>query len=226
MANRLGNNRAEDAESFLEKTEKKLDSVREFFHVDQTAIIRRIHLCEGQDPRIVFLSAKEKGRSTISNQFKRLLAVRFLALQYEKWLMHTTGEPLEAALCNNRLHNHGQWKAFIRKQRLPGKSQCRGWVESGQKLLKIERETCIPGISLAFIPVLPRIPHLYNAELENSINSLKHGYPEIRELAQDLEKFSDYFDTYSKYICRQQEESHPKREIAQEESPIPAAILA
>lgn len=100
---------------------------------------RRIHLCEGQDPRIVFLLAREKGRSTISNQFKRLLAVRFLVLQYEEWLMHITGEPLEAALCINRLHNTGQWKTFIRKQRLP-ENTCRGWVEIGQKLRKIERE--------------------------------------------------------------------------------------
>ena len=118
MVNPLGNNRAEDAESFLNKTEKKLDSVREFFLVDQTAIIRRIHLCEGQDARNVFLLAREKGRSTIINQFRRLLAVRFLALQYEEWLMHITGEPLEAALCNNQRHNSGQWKTFICDQRL------------------------------------------------------------------------------------------------------------
>lgn len=200
MAKSLGNNRAEDAESCLNKTEKELDSVRKFFHVDQTAIIRCIRFCEGQDPRIVFLLAREKGRHTISNQFKRLLAVRFLALQYEEWLMHITGEPLGAALCNNRRHNSGQWKTFICDQRLPGKSQCRGWVECGQKLLKIERETCIPGISLALIPMLPRIPHLYNAEVENSIYLLKHGYPEIKKLSQDLEKFLGYFDTYSKYI--------------------------
>lgn len=59
MPNRLGNNQAEDAESFLNKTEKELDSLREFFHVDRAAIIRRIHLCEGQDARIVFLLARE-----------------------------------------------------------------------------------------------------------------------------------------------------------------------
>lgn len=46
--------------------------------------------------------------------------------------------------------------------------------------------------------MLPQIPHLYNAEVENSIYLLN---PEINKLARDLEKFLGYFDTYSEYPC-------------------------
>lgn len=51
--------------------------------------------------------------------------------------------------------NHGLCKYFIREQSLSDTSQVRNWFMWGQKLLRIEREIGIPGISLVLTCVLP-----------------------------------------------------------------------
>ncbi|BCR83580.1 uncharacterized protein ACHE_10982S [Aspergillus chevalieri] len=173
-----------EAEPVLDRVENQSDSASAFFRGDQTLIVGFIVMCGRHDPQTFFLLDIKKGSFTIDNQFKRLLAIEHLALLYDGWLARTRNEPLEWAVYSNRFHNYVQWQAFIHEQRLLNTCQCRGWVESGQKLRKIERETCIPGISLALIPELPRILHLCNAQFKKLISILKKegSYPKIKGL--------------------------------------------
>lgn len=194
MANQQLRNRAVGGKPLLDYILYELCNAAEFYSVDRTPVVQHISQSGAEDPNIVVLETHTQGWPTLEDLFKRLLALRLLALRFEEWL-ESKGHS-EATSHSDRPRHHGQRGAFIHDQRLPPK--CRRWIESGQKLLEIERKTGEPGISLVLIIVLPRIQHLYKSAVEEVVFLLQQdSYQPVMLLAQDLgDDIRRYFDFY------------------------------
>lgn len=195
MANQQRRNRTVEAKPLLDYILYRLRNLAEFFSIDHTPVIQHISQSGAEDPSIFVLKTRMQRWPTLEDSFKRLLALRLLALRFETWL-ESRGLSPEATYHSDRPRNHGQRGAFIRDQCLP--SECRSWIESGEKLLEIERATGEPGISLVFVIVLPKIQHLYKRAVKDVIVLLQQdSYQEIKQLAQHLEKdILRYFNLY------------------------------
>ena len=186
MAKQPKQSRAIEATALLNEVHERLDDTRSFFKDDQTPLIAGICTSEHYtDPRMVCLSGR-KGKQPMGELFKRMLAIRFLSMKYEEWLgQHRLGLPPGGQYQANPPANHGLCKYFIREQSLPDTSQVRNWFMWGQKLLRIEREVGIPGVSLVLTCVLPKFPHFNDSEVTNAIYLLKDGfYPSVKQMAE------------------------------------------
>ena len=203
MAHQSKYKRAIKATALLDEVTKKLLDTRRFFKDDQTPLIAGICASEHYtDPRMVSLLGRKgtKCKQPMGELFKRMLAIRFLSMEYEGWSAEKSGQPPGSQYQTNRPANHGLCKLFIREQSLPDTSRVRGWFMCGQKLLQIEREVGIPGISLVLTCLLPKFPHFYGPELNNAIRLLNDGsYPDIIHTAiQFTVEFEDLQDLYAK----------------------------
>lgn len=187
MAAQPKHKRITEARALLDYVAERLDDVRSFFKNDQTPLITGICVTEQKsDPRIVWLLGyrSAKCKPMICESFKRMLAIRLLRLQYERWLDQWV-IPGQQGL-GNRHSRHGLCGVFIREQRLPETSQTRGWFECGQRLLQIERGISIPGISMVLTCALSKFPHFYDSQVDQAISLLKDGYyPDIIHLAME-----------------------------------------
>ncbi|KAB8227921.1 uncharacterized protein BDW43DRAFT_292830 [Aspergillus alliaceus] len=188
--------RVSRAQPLLDIVRNTLNDIRSFAKKDQTPEITRICPYEpGEDARTVCLLTKEGKNTAPATLFKKLLALRYLSTQYEIWL----GQKSEPATVNFHLpDNLGLRPTFLLEQNLPNTPLARKWLETGQKLLRIEREVGFQGISFVFIFVLARFPHFYESEVTNAICLLKNGaYPEIIWLAirvtPELIDYQDYY---------------------------------
>ncbi|KAH8430194.1 uncharacterized protein LDX57_007864 [Aspergillus melleus] len=193
--------RAISAREILRITTNSLPDVESFLEDDRTALIAGICLAEDQrDPRTVclWISPARQRRPTPDMIFTRLLAIRFLALEYEDWLRQR--DKLESEFDSRRPDNHGQCKIFIRESRLLDTSQTRGWLEYGQKLLRLERRTGNVGITLAMMFAFPRFPHFYDGEIEHAIHLLNQvQYQDVMKFARKIsEEFVKYTIFYRK----------------------------
>ena len=196
MAQQPKKSRAIEATALLDEVQEKLHETRKFFKDDQTSLIAGICTSEHYtDPRMVFSSGR-KGQQPMGELFKRMLAIRFLSMKYEEWLLQY--RPLGGQYQANSPANHGLCTHFIREQSLPNTSQVRNWFLWGQKLLRIEREVGIPGISLVLTCVLPKFPHFNDPEVINAIHLLKDdSYPGVKHMAEkftvELDGLQDFY---------------------------------
>lgn len=203
MAQQPKHKRAIKATALLDEVTKRLLNTRQFFKDDQTPLIAGICANEHDtDPRTVCLVGKEGTRckQLMGEHFKRMLAMRFLSMEYEGWSAEKSGQLPGSQYQSDRPANHGLCKLFIREQSLPDTSRVRGWFMCGQKLLQIEREVGIPGISLVLTCMLPKFPHFHGPEVNNAIRLLNDGfYPDIIHTAIQLTvEFEDSQDLYAK----------------------------
>ena len=203
MAQQSKYKRATKARDLLDEVTKRLLDTRQFFEDDQTPLIAGIFASEHHtDPRTVCLVGKEgpKCKQPVGELFKRMLAIRFLSMEYEGWSAEKSGQPPGNQYQTDRPANHGLCKHFIREQSFPDTSRVRGWFMCGQKLLQIERGVGIPGVSLVLTCALPKFPHFHGPEVNNAILLLNDGsYPDIIHMAiQFTVEFEDLQDLYAK----------------------------
>ena len=144
--------RSVTAKDLLDEKREKLNELQTFLENDQSAVLAGLDQVQGEtDRRTFFLLTKKRNashRPTISDLFKRLLAIRYLASGYEMWLQDR-GEVLMLRDSYEKPRNHGLCKIFMQEHGLPNTSQVRGWIENGQKVLRIERDVGVPGASLS-----------------------------------------------------------------------------
>ena len=207
MAQPLKKSRAIEATALLNEVQERLHDTTKFFKDDQTPLIAGIWTSgHYTDPRTVCLSGS-KSEPPMGEQFKRMLAIRFLSMKYEEWQgQERLGLPpglLPDGQCQKKPPpNHGLCGRFIREQSLPNTSQVRNCFLGGQKLLHIEREVGIPGISLVLTCVLSKFPHFNDSEVTNAIHLLKKGsYPKVKDMAEKFNvEFGGFQDFYAKRI--------------------------
>lgn len=193
--------RAISAYDLLQISTRTLPDVQDFLEADQTPLIATICLTDDhRDPRTVCLGTSSSRQLTPDLLFRRLLAMRFLALEYKGWQRQRDKSETEPE--ERRPDNYGECKIFIRESRLPDTSQTRGWFEQGLKLLRLERRTGIVGVSLAMMFAFPRFAHFYNREVENAIRLLNQGYyPAVMEVAKCIsEDFIAYSNFYREHM--------------------------
>ena len=203
MAQQSKYKRATKARDLLDEVTTRLLDTRQFFKDDQTPLIAGICASEHlPDPPFLGLVGKEgtKCKQPMDELFKRMLAIRFLSMEYEGWSAEKSGQPPGNQYQTDRPANHGLCKRFIREQSLPDTSRVRGWFMCGQKLLQIERGVGIPGVSLVLTCALPKFPHFHGPEVNNAILLLNDGsYPDIIHMAiQFTVEFEDLQDLYAK----------------------------
>lgn len=150
------------AETIIHTAEENLELVRKFLLKDQTGAIFRSAYELGNDPRTAVLSLRS-GDGGFEVSLLRLLACRFLALRRRQFF--PVGIVKGGIQQRSKSKRMGSGRPFIKAMGLPLTNQTEDGLKRGEKVLQIEDETGVPGISLALLPCLAKFDHLYSDEI-------------------------------------------------------------
>ncbi|KAB8240230.1 hypothetical protein BDV35DRAFT_374210 [Aspergillus flavus] len=185
------------AEHFLDSITKNLDSVIQFYVVDQTERIILSIPNEG-DPLTQILSRRSADRGDFLTPLLKLLCCRWIAFQRREW---------EKENANPRSRSRPQPKEkrtarpFLKAEGIRQTNPIDAALKRGEKLLNAEDTTELSGISLLFLPSLSLLDHLSGTE-QKRLNILLPRYPRATREAQTfasknlLQAYQTLFNAY------------------------------
>jgi hypothetical protein len=173
------------AEDVLNKANDDLELLQEFLGKDHSIIIQTLVVDSDRHARIAFWSIDSGDR--MLNLFFRLLCTRDLTTEY----IYTSSNYRQGAARGRR---HGSTMTFIRDRGLPERPT-KNALKVGQKLLDIERQTDIPGISLVLMPAWYMFERF--SEVEILATLLLHGdYAELKDVAHIMSKVLSFYQRW------------------------------
>jgi hypothetical protein len=194
--------RSPTARELLNIAQKELESVKAFLAYDKSwPISARVQEDTSEDPRIA--SFKSGVGDSLSVLFPRLLCIRPLAEDYMKAFSDLRRGKGKIEQVPDKHTRRGGWIGFFIKERgLPPRNRTTMALRLGQKIIHIEREVDMPGISLVLLPVLCKCERLASSELKRLVELLRSGsYPELMETARMLSlKLVQYQLLYNRCI--------------------------
>jgi hypothetical protein len=176
------------AEHILRKAAEDVEIVQEWLEMDHTATVYRFQVPSGENARTAAYSYKPESQLF---RLLRLHCARDLAFDY----MHVWQR---SKLPERRYGSTGD---FVQKRGLPEKITKKA-LKSGQKLIRLEEQCGIPGISLVLLPAWYMFEHF--TEIDELAKLLLIGqFKELYSLGVAVSQvLSTYQDVYVIIIAR------------------------
>lgn len=167
---------------------------------DWSSILLKFDLPSNYNLELVGLLPQCRGEQPWEAQLRRLLGARHLALQYDRWLAETgQGGLAHIDLLPSAYRSRHR---FLEHHNLPPTDRVRKILAVGERILRIERNIGVRGISLMLLPIFSTFSDM-SRKKEDEIVNLLVSHATYSGTIQIASIFSTVLDYYQVWYSRQ-----------------------